>query len=144
MTILVAYEGVLQVDGKEQPIIDGFRLVQSLALSNRIVLMTRGTTARVEHQLRTERLQDSIAETIDNTVALEPLPLWERQIEVARAKWPVAMMLTGDPQVAQYTVERGIVTLFFAHPGFSKPALRPEQGNRTWEQLTDELDRRWS
>lgn len=143
-TILAFYEGVLQQPGKDQPLIDGFRLVQTLALGNRIVLVTSGSTERVEHQLRTERLLDSVAEIIDNSVALEPLPLWTRQIEVARSRWSVSMVLTGDPAVAQYTVERGLVTLFFAHPGFSKPAQRPEQGNRTWEQLTDELDQRWS
>lgn len=143
MTILAFYEGVLQ-NHKEQSVMDGFRLVQSLAMGNRIVLITRGTKARVEHQLRTERLMDAIADIIDNTVSLDPIPLWQRQIEVARSQWPVSMVLTGDPAVAEYAVEHGIVSLFFAHPGFSLPAQRPEQGNRTWDQLTAELDRRWS
>lgn len=143
MTILVFYEGVLQSD-KDQPILDGFRLVASLAATQRVVLVTRGTEERVEHQLRTERIRDRIADIIDHTVELDPIPLWKRQIEVARSRWPVAMVLTGHPEVAEYAVSHGLVSLFFAHPGFSKPAQRPEQGNRTWEQLTEELDRRWS
>lgn len=143
MTILVFYEGVLQ-SPKEQPIIDGFRLVQSLAPSSRIVIVTSGSAERVNHQLRTERLQDWVSEVIDSTVGLPPMALWERQIEVARSRWPVSMILTGDPAVAEYAVEHGIVGLFFAHPGFSQPAQRPEQGNRSWAQLTEELDRRWS
>lgn len=143
MTVLAFNEGVLQ-SSKGQPIIDGFRLVQMLSHTERVVLLTSGTAALVEHQLRTERLRDDIADIIDNSVALEPLPLWARQIEVARSRWAVSMLLTADPQVAKFAVERGVVTLFFAHPGFSIPAMRPETGNRSWEELTEELDRRWS
>lgn len=143
MTILVFNEGVLQ-SSKNQPIIDGFRLVQMLAHTQRVVLVTSGPKELVEHQLKTERLLDDIADIIDKSVALEPLPLWARQIEVARSRWAVSMVVTADPQVAKYTVERGVVTLFFAHPGFSIPAQRPETGNRSWEQLTEELDRRWA
>lgn len=143
MTVLAFYEGVLQ-SKKEQPIIEGFRLLQSLAMGNRIVLVTSGGRDRVEHQLRTERLMDYVADVIDSTVHLDPIPLWQRQIEVARSQWAVSWILTGDPAVAEYAIEHGIVSLFFAHPGFSHPPLRPEQGNRSWDELTAELDRRWS
>jgi hypothetical protein len=144
MTALVFYEGVLQ-SSKNQPIMDGFRLVQALVGGGmRLVIATSGTEARVEHQLRTERLMDWISEIIDKEAALEPLPLWARQIEVARSRYPVSMVITGDADIARFAVERGLVTLFFSHPGFSQPAQRPEQGNRSWEQLIDELDRRWS
>ncbi len=143
MTILASYEGFL-MNHKDQPIMEGFLLLRSLAERNRIVLMTSGSRARVEHQLRTERLLDDIADIIDDSVEMKPLHLWERQIEVARASWPVTTIITANPTVSEYAVEHGIVSLFFAHPGFSKPAQRPVQGNRTWEELTQELDRRWS
>lgn len=142
-TILVFYEGVLQ-SSRDQPILDGFRLVGSLAIANRVVLVTSGSAERVEHQLKTERLQGQIADIIDRTITLDPIPLWQRQIEVARARWPVSTVITSQPEIAEYAVSHGLVSLFFAHPGFSKPAQRPEQGNRTWEELTDELDRRWA
>jgi len=141
VTVLVSYEGVL-MNWKEQPIRDGFLLAHSLMAGNRLVICTSGTKERVEHQLRTERLQDAISEVIDRSVHMDPLPLWQRQIELARSYWPVSMVLTADPEVAEYAVEHGLVSLFFAHPGFSHPAQRPEQGNRSWEQLTEELDLR--
>lgn len=141
MTVLVSYEGVL-MNHKDQPIRDGFLLVHALATGNRLVILTDSTKERVEHQLRTERLLEQVAEVIDKTVHLEPLPLWQRQIELARSYWPVSTILTADPKVAEYAVEHGVVSLFFAHPGFSLPAIRPETGNRSWEQLMDELDRR--
>lgn len=127
----------------ETPIMQGFQLIQSLAQMNRIILMTDGTEERVAHQLRTERLQDQIAEIIDRTVHLEPSPLWKRQIEVARSRAPVAYVITSQPHIAEYAVEHSLVSLFFAHPGYSRPAMRPEQGNRSWEDLTAELAARW-
>jgi len=142
MTYLVQYEGVLMHD--ETPIMQGFQLIQSLAMANRLVLMTSGTEERVQHQLRTERLQDQVAEVIDSSVGLPPLPLWQRQIEVARSRSPLTYLVTSQPHIAEYAVEHGLVSLFFAHPGFSRPARRPEQGNRDWESLVGELTARWS
>lgn len=142
MTYLVQYEGVLYTGST--PILQGFQLVQSLAMANRIVIMTSGSRARIEHQLRTERLQDQIADVIDETAHLPPLPLWRRQIEHARNQFPVAYIVTSDPAIAEFAVENGMVGLFFSHPGYSRPAQRPEQGNRSWESLVAELDARWS
>jgi hypothetical protein len=141
MTILIQYEGVLQTH-RDQPILDGFRLVQSLALGHRIVLMTSATEERVMHQLRTEKLQDKIAEVIDKKVDLPPLPLWKRQIEVARSRYGLSLVLTAHPEVAEWVVEHGVSSLFFAHPGFNRPAQRPDQSNRTWVELVEELENR--
>jgi hypothetical protein len=140
-TLLVQYEGVLQTD-RDQPILDGFLLVQSLALGMRLVIATSATEARVAHQLRTEKLTDKIAEVIDRSVDLRPLPLWQRQIEVARTRYPVTMVLTARPEVAEWVVGHGITSLFFAHPGFSRPALRPDIGNRKWSSLVTEMEGR--
>lgn len=141
MTCLVFYEGVL-MSSQDRPILFGFQLVQSLAASHRIVVLTDGLADRVEHQMRTERLQDHVAEIIDQTVALEPIPLWQRQIEMARSRWAVSFILTSDPRIAEYAIQHGMVSLYFAHPGFSVPAMRPEVGNRNWEELIEELDKR--
>lgn len=141
MTILVHYEGVLQTH-RDQPILDGFRLVQALGSGFRIVLMTNGTEARVDHQLRTEKLRDIVPEIIDKRVDLPPLPLWQRQVEVARSRYPISLVITADPKVAEWVVEHGVTSLFFAHPGFSRPAQRPDQSNRSWVELVDELENR--
>jgi hypothetical protein len=141
VTILVFYEGVLQTR-RDQPILDGFRLVQSLCMGNRVILATSGTKERVDHQLRTERLQDFIAEIIDNTVDLPPVPLWRRQAELARSRHPISIILASDPMIVEWAVEHGVAGLFFAHPGFSSPAYRPDQGNRTWEDLVAEMEAR--
>jgi hypothetical protein len=140
-TVCVFYEGVLQTP-RNQPILTGFLLVASLAQGNRVVLATSGSSERVDHQMRTEKLQDKIAEIVDSSLDLPPLPLWQRQIEVLRSRHPVTMVLTAEPFVAEWVLSKGMTSLFFAHPGFSRPAIRPVQGNRDWESLVQELEAR--
>ena len=140
-TILAFYEGLL-ANRHDEPILDGYRLIQNLGEFNRIVLATAATQERVEHQLQTERVFALISEVIDKSVDLPPMPLWERQIEVARSRSHVSRILTANPEVAQYAVEHGIVALFYAHPSFSQPAIRPQVGNRSWENLLVELEAR--
>lgn len=141
MTVLLAYEGVLQ-SHKHQPILDGFLLAHSLAAGHRLVVLTSGSKERVEHQLRTERLMDQVAEIVDETAGLKPLPLWQRQIEKVRSEYAVSLVVSADPEVIQWVVEQGVIGLFFAHPGFSRPAQRPIQGTRNWDALVAEVEAR--
>jgi hypothetical protein len=138
---LVFYEGVMQTP-RNQPILEGFRLVQALAISNRIVVATSGKKERVERQLRTERIQDNIVDVLDAAADLPPLPLWQRQLEIVRSRGPVSLVLAADPTIVQWAVEVGVVALLFAHPGHSGPPIRPVQGNRSWEELLEELEAR--
>jgi hypothetical protein len=140
MTVaLVFYEGVLQTS-KDRPLLDGFLLVQALGQSYRLVVATSGTQERVEHQLRTERLQDLVTEVVDKTADLPPLPLWQRQIESVRSKYGIALMLSADPEMVAWSLERRVTSLLFAHPGYARPPYRPEQGSRSWERLVEELE----
>ena len=139
--ILAFYEGLL-ANRHDEPIQDGYRLLYSLSEFNRIIVATSGSQERVEHQLKSEKMLTVVSEIIDKTADLPPLPLWERQIEVIRSRYPVSHVLTANPEVAQYAVEHGIVSLFYAHPSFSQPAIRPQVGNRKWEDLVLELDAR--
>lgn len=138
---LAFYEGLL-VNRHEEPILDGYRMIQIFGEHNRVVVATSGTAERVEHQMKTEKVLSLVAEVIDESVDLPPLPLWERQIEVVRSRYPISHILTANPEIAQYAVEHGIVSLFYAHPSFSQPAIRPQIGNRSWENLLVELDAR--
>ena len=141
MTALVYDTGVLWTH-KEQPILQGFLLVQSLAQGNRVIVATAGKRERMDHQLRTERLQDLIADVVDNSVALNGLPLWQRQLESVRSQYPLDYVVTADPVIAQHAVAHGVACLFFAHPGFSRPAMRPDISNRAWNELVEEVESR--
>ncbi len=141
MNIVVCYEGVLMAR-KDRPILQGFLLVHSLCQANRVSIITEATEERVNHQLKTEKLQGQIAKVVDSSVALEPIPLWQRQIELLRSEQAVDMVVTADPAVAHWCVVRGVNSLFYAHPGFNRPPQRPEIGNRSWDELLQELEHR--
>lgn len=141
-TILAFYEGVLESHKKGRPIMDGQMLLHSLAEGNRLVVATSGGEDRVFHQLKIARLDNKVVEIIDKRVALNPMPLWQRQIESARSKWTVTIVLAADPDIIEYAVEHGVVGLYFAHPGFSRPAQRPDQSKRAWTELTQEMEAR--
>lgn len=140
-TCLCFYEGVLR-DARDRPIMEGFRLAQTLAGGTRLVVATSGTREAVERDLRTEHLLDQIVDVLDKTQGLPPTPLWQRQIEVARHRAPITWLVSADPDVVEWAVEHGVLSLFFAHPRLSGPARRPETGNRSWEQLVEELEAR--
>lgn len=141
MTYLVFYEGLMMTP-RDQPILDGYRLVQTLGMQDRVLVATDESEARVAHQLRTERIDTVVAEILDDSLDLPPLPLWQRQIEVARSKYLVKTVVTARPEIVLYAIEHGMMTLYFAHPSYSGPAIRPQVGNRTWEQLVEELEAR--
>lgn len=141
MTALIYDTGVLWTR-KDQPILQGFLLVQSLAQGNRVIVATSGKRERMDHQLRTERLQDLIADVVDESVALAGVPLWSRQLEVVRSRYPLDYIVTADPAIAQHSVAHGVASLFFAHPGFSRPAMRPDISNRSWNELVEEVESR--
>jgi hypothetical protein len=140
-TYLAFYEGFL-VNKHQEPILASWQMIQILGERNRVVLATSDSRERVEHQLKTERVYQAVTEVIDKTVELSPLPLWQRQIEVARSRYLVTTIIAADPEIAQYAIEHGIVVLFYAHPSFSQPAIRPQVGSRKWESLIEELDSR--
>ena len=107
-----------------------------------MLLATTETTPSMERRLRTEGILDNTAIILDNSLDLPPLPLWQRQIEVARVENPTLAVVTDDPAVVEWTLEAGVVALLFAHPGHSGPPRRPQQGSRSWASLLDELGAR--
>lgn len=142
-TTLIFYEGIMQAS-RDRPILEGFRLVSTMCATRRVIIATSGDKSRVVHQLRTEKVQDSIAEVLDRSEHLAPLPLWERQIEVVRSRYPLELVIASDPIIVSWSIGHGIPALLFAHPGFALPAQRPVQGNRNWEELVNELELRTS
>lgn len=137
--LLVSYEGVLFDTRRSRGIHHGYRLVQSLALSNRVVLMTSGTEASVSHQMRTEGLLSSISDVIDVSVDLPPMELWKRQMEVAVSRAAVDTVLSGDPDVVEWGSDHGLVSLLYVHPRHANPVVRLSNGGRKWSEVLDEL-----
>lgn len=140
--ILVFREGILRTRRGDRPLRAGFEIVHSLALSNRVIIATSETAELVQDQLRAERLSVTVADVVDKTLALPPLPLWQRQIEYVRTGLPTLMVITDDPDVVEWTLTQRMTAMLFAHPSHAGPALRPAQGNRRWTELVEELEAR--
>lgn len=141
MAVLIQGENVLWAS-KDRPLIEGFRLVQAIGQVERVILSTNYPEQRVMHQLRTERVSDVVAEVMDDRYDLPPHPLWKRHIEMAQSKYGLSMVVTGSPKVMSWATDRRITSLLFAHPKFAHTALRPEQGDRDWMELMEELEAR--
>lgn len=141
MNILMFYEEVLMAPS-ERPILNGFLLAHTLVAQNRLLIATSGTEEKINHQLRTERLQGQIAEIIDNSVDLPKVPLWRRQIEIARSRGGLDMVITPDPLVMQWLLEQNVLGMLFSHPVHVGKARRPQQGNRSWDELIEEMEAR--
>lgn len=140
--ILVFREGVLQSRRGDRPISEGFEIVYGLSMVHRLIIATEKTTELVQHQLRNERLSVTIADVVDQSLDLPPLPLWQRQIEYVRAGLPTLMVLSDDPEVVEWTLVNRMTAMLFSHPAHSGAALRPQHGNRRWETLVEELEAR--
>lgn len=141
MSVLVLAEGVLWAS-RDRPILEGFQLMHLIGQSERLIFCTSGTEARMLHQLRTERLADFIDSILDKTVDLPPLPLWQRQIEVARSRGHVSMVICSNPTVFDWSLEHGMPAMLFGHPKFAAPPRRPDQASRSWEELLEEMEAR--
>lgn len=115
--------------------------MRNLIVGNRVVLLSEAPRASVEHHLAVQGITQ-IADIVDNSVEIPDQPLRYRQIEVERAKGPVQFVVTPDPAVAEWTVQQGIVALFFAHPSFSEPMRRPEGGQKPWDDLVKAVEDR--
>ena len=70
------------------------------------------------------------------------VPLWRRQIEIVRSKGWVELVVSADPVVIQWVLDQNMTGLLFSHPVHVGPTRRPQQGNRSWEELVVELGAR--
>lgn len=141
MTVLAYAEGLLW-SRRDRPILGGFQLLSPLGQSHRLIMATAGTAEVLEHRLRTERLKDQVAEMLDISDGIAGLPLWRRQFEVARSRYPLDFVISADPLVVEWVVDHGVPALFFCHPGFAQAPLRAERGKARWDDLVNEVEAR--
>jgi hypothetical protein len=140
VSTILAYEHGLLWSHKDRPILAGFQLLHNMCLGNRVIVATNNSREALERKLRTERLQDLIADVVDETVSLPPLPIWKRQFELIRSQYSLSMVLTADPEIVSHAIEEMVPSLFFSHPGFAESAKLPVVGARNWENILEELE----
>ena len=137
---LISLEGVLKND-RDAPVGEGRMLLETMKLAHiRMTMLTSGTMARAEHWLRVNMVD--VDDVIANDVLLDPTEdLRQRQIQVARARGQVSMVIDADPEVIAWALSEGLVGLLFVHPALMLPKARPVGVRRPWGAIQDELDR---
>lgn len=140
---LLAIDGVLR-DAGGLPLRDGVVLYESLCLSYRVVLAS-SNPERDDLWLRAEGLRSH-----QEVVGIPPAflrgttGLRRAQAEALLGSGgAVSLVVDADPQVVLEATERGLVSVLYVHPKFSRPEWRPDrdQTPRPWDDLVAEIER---
>jgi hypothetical protein len=137
---LFALEGVLKND-RDAPIGEGRMLLESFKIVHtRVTLMTTGTEAQASHWLRVNKVV--VDDIIANDVLVDPEEdLRQRQIQVARYRGQVSLVIDSEPTTVAYALSEGLTGILFAHPVFMLPKSRPTGVSRPWAAIEDEMSR---
>lgn len=140
MTVLIALNGVLRSDANT-PIREGRMLYDALVSDYRVVIMADETTELTEHWLVQYGVKGYAGLLTPSVLLTDEDPLRPRQIATARALGRVDMVVDADPVVVTHCLEIEIPALLFTHPKTSRPEWRPDDGRRTWDEITAMLEK---
>jgi hypothetical protein len=98
--------------------------------------------SEAEHWLRLNNVIFDNLVCADGVDSVEPLRY--RQIRFQRSLSRVDFLVDSDPEVINWALSEGIMSLFFVHPQFAAPVSRRDsnKGRRSWEEIGLEIDRR--
>lgn len=142
MNILLSVDGVLRNDTGEL-IPDGLIIYRAMQVLGRVVLVTEENRTHVEVWLMLHNLAD-YDDLIDSTVCVDPDEnVRFRQLSVARSKGGIALYIDSNPSYVAEGLRRGITSLLFSCPEYSRPEYRPDAptGIRKWDDLVAERTR---
>ena len=140
MSVVLPIERVLR--GGEVPIREGLFLFNALlAADTRVVLTTEATHAAASHWLMQHGIKGHAA-ILDSTFDLgDGQPLWQRQIQAARAAGRVDMVVANRVEIMAWCLEAGVTCVLFAAPKSAAPEARPETQRRTWADIEAQLEK---
>ena len=80
---------------------------------------------------------------LDSSVHLEGEVLAERQVNVARAKGPIDLFITNNPQMWAYGFNMGIPSVMFGVPSYTRVEFRPDapKSIRSWNDIEDSINK---
>jgi len=138
---LVALDGVLRAPNGN-PIPEGRVLFECLKKSGPVVVLADTAMSEAEHWLRLNNVIFDNLVCADGVDSVEPLRY--RQIRFQRSLSRVDFLVDSDPEVINWALSEGIMSLFFVHPQFAAPVSRRDsnKGRRSWEEIGLEIDRR--
>jgi hypothetical protein len=80
---------------------------------------------------------------LDSSVGLEGEDLVERQLSVARAKGPIDLFITANPEHWVYAFNHGIPCVMFGVPAYQRVEFRPDAPKRvrSWNQVVEAIEK---
>jgi hypothetical protein len=143
VNILVALEGVLSSDNTDNPNRTGALLYYALRANNRVAIFTSWSKKDAEHWLMVNGFI-GYDELIDNTYELIGEELGQRQVNLARSKNPVELVVSADPGLCAWTFGQGLPSLLFANPDTMNLSNRPDSPTkvRAWDSIEAVITKR--
>lgn len=136
MNIVVELEGVLREPRNDIPIAQGVQFCGALSAYHQISIITEQDDKQAEQWLAQNKVVD-YDHVIDRSVALEGKDLKQRQIDIARSKGRVDIVITSNPSLWVYCFDRGITAVLFNMPEYTEVENRPDapKPRRRWDDI---------
>ena len=140
MIVGMSLEGVLRTE-QRAPIPMNLFLYKAMTATFQVWILTDSSAEEAEHWLRTRGMRDH-AGVLGADVPRRQDVLRVDQIDTLRSHGQVAFVLDPDPAMARMCLSKGIPSLLYAHPRYSRPEFRPDapKGVRRWEDIEAEID----
>ena len=137
MQIIVELDGVIR-GPNDVPIATGVLMVGTLTVYNRMTFLSNTSKEDTERWMNQNKVVDYDL-VLDSSVALEGEDLVERQLNVARAKGPVDLFITANPDHWVYAFNHGIPCVMFGVPAYQRIEFRPDAPKRvrTWDNIVE-------
>jgi hypothetical protein len=141
MQILVDLDGVLK-GRNDEPISTGILMIGALSAHNRLIFISSNNESETRIWLDINKIVDYDI-IIDSKYKLVGEDLKQRQVNVARARGGIDMIITNDPNLWRYTFELGIPSSMFAVPSYTRVEFRPDAPKkvRAWDQIEEAIDK---
>jgi hypothetical protein len=139
--ILVDADSVIRTV-TQQPIRTGIEMVGALSGFNNVTFITHSQKEDLARWLDVHKIVD-FDNIIDKSAALLGQVIYERQIQLARTRGNVDLVVTGNPLVWVYAFEQGIPSVMFGSPEYSRVEFRPDAPKkvRSWDDIVAAVDK---
>jgi len=140
LNVIVELEGVLQGTFNKDPIPEGVLLTGALSAFNKITFITNMSEDNAYRWLNENKIVDFDL-VLGDSVQLEGESLKERQLKYLRAKNPVGLFITSDPDLWAFAFELGITSIMFGQPSYLDPGNRPNAPSRmrSWTMIEEQV-----
>lgn len=141
MSVLIFLDGVLRKTGDKSPMFEGLNLYKGLNEVNRVVILAEDKE-KADLWFKANTLNAKLDDIIGPSKIVSDNPKLQQVLD-CQAKGKIDFVVTDDSDLARDLLERGIMTMVFLSPRYSRPEFRPDarEGVKSWDKITEELDR---